>query len=232
MGMEFYHLDIGLLEARALTYKIISQGFIKQANAEFMEIICRDKLFESFPLELNSVGFQQGLSHMRLWCSRINDEEIDHLLTELKADYNQLFVGPNSLLAPPWESVYLTEEGLTFDRITLDVREFYRRHGLEFILINKEPDDHFAVELEFMAELIYRQIQCINSKQFEESSFLMKEQTAFLNLHLIKWTSLFTQSVIEGSQTSYYKALAYLAQDFIGWDYEHLSKEKLEKLYG
>ncbi|HZJ84238.1 MAG TPA: molecular chaperone TorD family protein [Syntrophomonadaceae bacterium] len=227
--MDSSRLEMGLLEARALTYKIISTGFIKPPDAQLIKLTCQEKLFESFPLKLNTEGFLYGLDQLKLWCNQINTEQIGEVVAELKNDFNQLFVGPHHLMAPPWESVYLTEEKLTFDRITLNVREFYRRHGLEFTLINREPDDHFAVELEFMEQLINRQIQHIKRNQYEDAFFLIREQEAFLKLHLIKWTPLFTHSVLESAQTDYYQGLARLAHDFIEWDYEHLSKIDVDK---
>ncbi len=227
--MKSSNSEVGLLEARALTYKIISELFINPPNAEIIKLTSEEKLFESLPLELKTKEFQQGLFQLRRWSNRINEESLYNVLTQLNADYQRLFVGPSHLLAPPWESVYLTDEGLTFDRITLDVREFYRSHDLEFILINKKPDDHFGVELEFMANLINRQIQHLENKQFEEASFLMQEQETFLRLHLTKWTPHFADSILKGAQTDYYQGLALVANDFIKWDYEFLSNEEVHK---
>ncbi len=229
--MKSSHSEIELLEARALTYKIISTGFINPPSADLTKLTSQEKLFDFLPLELNRKEFQRGLLQLKLWSSQINEASLDDMVIQLNTDYHRLFVGPNHLLAPPWESVYLTEERLTFDRVTLEVRDFYRRHGLEFILIHKEPDDHFGVELEFMAELINRQIQHLSQGQLEEASFIMKEQQEFLRLHLTKWTPHFTDSILEGAHTDYYQGLARLASDFISWDYEHLSSEDTEKLY-
>lgn len=214
--------EVGFLEARALTYKIISELFINPPNVELIRLINQEKLFESLPLEPKTEEFQQGLLKLKLWCNSINAGSWDNIAMQLNNDFNRLFVGPNHLLAPPWESVYRTEERLTFDRITLDVREFYRRHDLEFILINKEPDDHFGIELEFMATLINRQVHHLENNQFEAASFLMKEQETFLRLHLTKWTPQFTDCIIKNAQTDYYQGLALIANDFINWDYENL----------
>lgn len=223
--MESPKAGIEILEARELTYRIISAGFIKTPSADLLKLTISERLFDFFPLEIDAEQFQQGLTQLKQWCSQIKDDRLEDILGQLKADYNRLFVGPNHLLAPPWESVYLTEERLTFDQITLDVREFYRRHDLEFVLLNKEPDDHFGVELEFMAELINRQLQHMKKGQVDEASHLVKEQDDFLREHLTQWTPHFTQSVIESAQTDYYQGLALLARDFIAWDYELIIQE-------
>lgn len=223
--MESPKAGIEILEARELTYRIISAGFIKPPSADLLKLTIHERLFDFFPLEIDAEQFQQGLTQLKQWCSQVQDDRLEAILEQLKADYNRLFVGPNHLLAPPWESVYLTEERLTFDQMTLDVREFYRRHDLEFALLNKEPDDHFGVELEFMAELINRQLQHIEKGQVDEAHYLVKEQKAFLREHLTQWTPHFTQSVLESAQTDYYQGLARLAHDFIAWDYELLNQE-------
>ncbi|MGI1660165.1 MAG: TorD/DmsD family molecular chaperone [Desulfitobacterium sp.] len=216
--------DIGILEARELTYQILRSAFNNPPSEDLLKATVQEKLFDSFPLEVNTEGFRQGLNQLRLWFSQVSEKLLENVVTELKDDYLRLFLGPNQLLAPPWESVYLTEERLTFDQITLDVRAFYRRHGLEFCLLNKEPDDHFGIELEFMAGLVSRQVYNLENGQYEEAHFLAQEQLAFLRDHLSRWTPPFTLSVIENAHTDYYQGIARLARDFIAWDYELLGR--------
>lgn len=59
----------------------------------------------------------------------------------LGADYHRLFVGPGTMLAPPWESVHPSDEGLTFQDETLQVRQAYAEFGLTAPAVNREPDD-------------------------------------------------------------------------------------------
>lgn len=212
--------ELTLLEVRELTYSILGSAFLNPPSMDQVDVIMQEKLFESFPLEIEAEPFQQGLNQLRLWARQITEHNKVKILTQLKEDFNRLFIGPNKLPSPPWESVYRSEEKLTFDLITLDVREFYRRHGLEFVQKNVEPDDHFGVELEFMAELIHRQRKNLELEHYEEARRLKDEQLAFLREHLLKWASEFTQDVVSNASTDYYQGLARIAIDYLKWDFE------------
>lgn len=71
----------------------------------------------------------------------------------LRQDHLRLFVGPGKQQATPYSSVYLNPSGLVFEPETLQVREFYTRFGVERTNAGKEPDDHIAAELQFLAFL-------------------------------------------------------------------------------
>ncbi|EHQ88562.1 TorD/DmsD family molecular chaperone [Desulfosporosinus youngiae] len=214
--------ELSLLEVRELIYSILGSVFLTPPSIDQVDIILEEKLFESFPLELDAEVFRQGLDQLCQWAANITESNKNEVLTELNDDFNTLFVGPHKLKAPPWESVYRSEEKLTFDAITLEVREFYRRHGLEVAKKNIEPDDHFGAELEFMAELIGRQYKALELKHYEEAKLLMDDQIEFLSEHLVKWAFEFTQDVISNARTDYFGGLARLASAYIQWDFERL----------
>lgn len=52
--------------------------------------------------------------------------------------------------APPYESCYRSPERVLPQASALEVREQYRNAGLAVKRLNREPDDHIGLELEFM----------------------------------------------------------------------------------
>lgn len=75
-------------------------------------------------------------------------------LREFPFAFNRLFVGPDRLLASPYESSYLNREHTLMQQETLQVRAAYAQAGLEVAKKGKEPDDHMALELEFLCYLL------------------------------------------------------------------------------
>ena len=73
-----------------------------------------------------------------------------------KFSFNKLFVGPGKLKAPPYESSYRNKQGLIMQDETMAVRRAYLAQGLKLKKQNIEPDDHIALEMEFLAEMIRR----------------------------------------------------------------------------
>lgn len=213
-----------LLEIRQYIYSFLSTVFRCPPNQEQVEIILAEELFTDFPLEIEDDNYIAALKTLETWTKDHKTMDLKGVLSSLNRDYTKLFIGPGHLPAPPWESVYRTQEKLTFGEHTLAVREWYLRHGLEFANKNSEPDDHFGLELEFMASLIIEQREALEDGDLPKASELAKEQLAFLEEHLLKWSKDFTHDVMANAQTSYYQGVAQLAQSFLEWDQSNLKE--------
>ena len=209
---------LALLESRELTYSILSSSFLNPPQQNLIDTFSTENLFKAFPVQIDTANFNEALEQLIDWADQVAQQNEEEVLSRLKQDYNRLFVGPGHLLAPPWESVYLTEEKLTFGPPTLEVREFMRRHGLEFKQKNSAPDDHIGLEMEFMAELVHRQYEALEQGQEEQVRWLAEEQLRFLQEHLLKWVDLFTTDVIAHSKNNYYQGMARLAVEFLNWE--------------
>ena len=142
-------------------------------------------------------------------------------LLKAKEDFNQLFVGPGSILAPPWESVYRSREHLLFDKTTHQVRKQYHDFGLQFIQENNEPDDHLIIELEFMMHL---NDLCLNEDHHNRLAELLPKQIYFLDEHLSQWIPLFTEKIMKSAQTDLYKGAGMLLNDFLLFDIDSLKE--------
>lgn len=211
--------DMMLLETRQLIYSFLGSVYYRMPHADQLTAILDQQLFHGFPLEIDEPEFQQGLGLLKLWMEESLKASKDDVLAALRQDYTALFIGPGHLPAPPWESVYLTAERLTFGPQTLAVRAFYQKYGLALEKLNAEPDDHFGLELEFMAKLIAWQVQQIKAEQPEAALLTEQEQMLFLTEHVMKWAGLFTQDVADNAATAYYRGLALLSRGFLNWDY-------------
>ena len=114
-------------------------------------------------------------------------------LEPLKVDFSKLFVGPYTLSAAPYGSVYLEAERKMMGDSTLDVKNRYREAGLDTAKTFKDAPDHIAAELEFMYYLIYKEkygicaINILNEFSFlnfvqEEEKKLKKKKNEFKKL--------------------------------------------------
>jgi len=218
-----------LLAIRQLLYSFLGSSFLYLPNAHQIKTILHDSLFDELPLVIAGEDFQQGLSLLQTWTKESESRAFKEILAELRQDYTAMFIGPGHLLAAPWESVYLTEERLTFGEPTLAVREFYLRHGLEFAKKNSEPDDHFGLEMEFMSKLIAGQIQNLAEGLQEEAAFFESEQLVFLQEHLLKWTDDFTDNILNNARTLYFQGLARFTKGYVAWDGDYLRHEHFSR---
>lgn len=120
-------------------------------------------------------------------------------------EFNRLFVGPGALVAPPYESVYLSPEHVLMQAETLAVRRFYRAYGKELAQHRHEPDDHLAFELEFYAYL----------QTIRPAGRRLQAMQRFSAEHLERWVPAFCKRIIEGTTSPFYRSLAIITREAI-----------------
>ena len=129
---------------------------------------------------------------------------------DLVADHARLFVGPGRMKACPWESVHRSEEGLTFEAETLQVRQAYTAAGFQAPAVNREPDDHIGLELAFVGELAVAALEARDRGDGEAEEFALSAAATFVRDHLEVWGPGFADLVVEHADTDLYRAAGYL----------------------
>jgi len=87
-----------------------------------------------------------------------------------------------------------------------------------------EPDDHLALELDFMASLSEMAEVAFNEDDNEQLLLILSDQKAFLNEHLLVWVPQFVSGIVEATENELYKGSAQLLIEFIQTDLEVISE--------
>jgi len=202
------HADlIETLTAEALAFGYFNRVFYEKPTAEFLDTQKEEALFSHWPLEIQDEYTVAGIQIMADFTANWDQERLDALIR----DYRRLFIGPGHVPAPPWESVYLSIEGLVYEEQTMAVRKFYARYGLQSPKRYTEPDDHFGLEMAFLAHLCTLALAAIEAGDADGLADHLAAMRAFLKEHLLLWAPAFLSRVIEHAQTAYYRGAAYLA---------------------
>jgi TorA maturation chaperone TorD len=125
------------------------------------------------------------------------------LLDELAADFTQIYLS-YGLRAAPTESVWLDKENLERQQPMFEVREFYRRHGLQVVDWAMRSDDHLVTEIRFLAHLFGK----------SDDPNALFEAARFLDAHLLRWIGLFAGRVAQRCATEYFAGLALLTERY------------------
>ena len=159
-------------------------------------------------------------------------EELKNMdgVESLKVDYSKLFIGPFSLLVPPYGSMYLEEGRKIMGDSTLDVRNRYKEVGVDISVAFKEPPDHIVAELEFMHYLIIKEIEAIKKGDLKKAIQYLKKQKGFLMTHLGVWIFEFTSNIEAKAETQFYKHLAKFTKIFIKKDRDDILETSLTEL--
>lgn len=133
-------------------------------------------------------------------------------MRELYDDHRRIFVGPELVLACPYESVYLNEEHLTFGSETLAVREWYHRYGLRAPAEGREPDDHIGLELGFVSHLCLRALDVAEDGDEESLSEHIGAIGEFVSEHLLLWADTCIDHVVAHAGTTFYQGVGHLTK--------------------
>ena len=175
----------------------------------WLQSLIDQEIFAEAPFAAEKEETKAGLKLLQNWAKQGLSNEI---FERLQSDYTRLFIGPGKLIAAPWESVYFSDERLTFQEQTLEVRNWYRRFGLEAEKIYREPDDHIGLELLFMSHLAALGIQALNESDEARFEELWSAQRDFHLQHLGAWALKWCALVEENARTDFYKGLATLTR--------------------
>ena len=140
----------------------------------------------------------------------------DPVLEELAKDYAQLFIGPFTVSAPPYGSVYLESDRRVCGDSTMDVMARYREEGLELTL--REPADHVAAELEYMYVLAAREMEALATGDEGDATRHVEKQCDFLHTHLGAWVPLLAERIVVNARTGFYERLAKNTDAFVRAD--------------
>ena len=195
------------LLGHALAYGILGRLFYEEPSADLVAELRAGVYDGEWVIDGGDVTVGRGLALLAEQLTDWSEEQV----AELRYDYHRLFVGPGRLLAPPWESVYLSAEHLLFEAETRAVRSFYRRYGLQAPNLGHEPDDHLGLELAFMLHLCVLALDALEHEDHDTFDGLLEAQRSFLGKHLLQWAPMCLNRVLEHAESDFYRGAAYLA---------------------
>ncbi len=188
----------------AATWTVLGRLLAVAPDAESIDQVRSAEMLAEWPMP----GGQRTAEGIALLEQSREQAETVEAIAE---DQFLLMRGPGKAKAVPWESVYLSREGLVFDAETLQVREFYRRFGLQAPRLNREPDDHISLELEFCATLLVKALDAVEAD--EDPTAFVEAHAEFCNDHLFRWAPEFFSRVEAGADTAFYRGIGVLGAD-------------------
>lgn len=156
----------------------------------------------------------EGISAKAAEAAREMNSNLNRLEQEqMLVDYAALFIGPSELPAPPYGSVYLEKGRALMGATTMQVQKFYEDAGLQ--VEEKEPADHIAIELEFMAFLHGQEASALQAGESGEAGRIKALRERFCSGWLKPWMADFCAAIRRGSKNPFYISLADCLEGFI-----------------
>lgn len=214
---------LNLHKTREIIYNIFSTIYSKELNENSLKII--DELLRFFKniSSDDNTRINKGIYLIEKEMQKPN------FLEEQLTNFTGLFLNGGRNPVYIYESVYLSNEHLIMQEERDEVLEFYRKAGFEKNPEYNEPEDHLAIELEFMEILCEKIIRNIEKQDISKALECLDIQEDFLKQHLYKWIGLFVERMEEVEKESFYLGAAYLLKDFLKKETDFLPfyKEKM-----
>ena len=215
-----------LLSNRLFLYSLLHKVFGREPDEELLKILTEEHTGEAFGLLSDEDG--DILNRTAVFLNEIReDRKNPAFLEEAKDEYTRLFIGPVSLVAPPWESVYGQKDAMLFQESTLEVRNTYRRFGLLPEGYPHVADDSLALELHFMSLLAKRSLDAFYAGDDEALRSDLDGSAEFLKKHLLVWVPKFLERMKGTGSRVLYPQMCLVLDEFLRKDAETV-RELLE----
>lgn len=204
---------VQLCQQRSSTYMMLSRLYREEVDAQLLESLRKT----SFPARTGNDDVDAGYRKLAVYLSGVSEGA----LLELAIDYTRVFIGHGTnaySAAYPFESVYTSEKRLLMQEARDEFMAEYRAAGMEIAAAWKDPEDHIALELEYMSVLCARCAEALDAEDEDGALALMGKQRAFLAQHLAAWAPMFTADVKRFARTEFYQGLACLTEGFLRMD--------------
>lgn len=202
--------DQETLSAAEACFAQASQVLYCEPSAETIAMQVAERPFQAAPFGMDDRHVQRGMALMDAWCvaSAEHVDSFDECVADLKREWFRLFVGAGTPDAPCWESYYVDPNSQLFGKNTLEVREQYRRHGLQIERLHAEPDDHLGLMLGFVGHLVGLEADAIVAGDNVAARETASEQEVFLAQHVLPWLAVWHYAVGKQAASDYFRGAA------------------------
>jgi len=176
----------------------------RELDRELILALWRDCYEDFLGVRLQGEEGMEAIAMLRLGLTDIPTDLGQEALDRLAADYADIYL-TYGLRASPCESVWLDEDNLTRQMPMFQVRDWYRRFGVEVKDWRTRTDDHLVNELRFLALLL----------EWGEGEAPLEEVARFLDEHPLRWIGQFAERVAVRCDTRFYAGLVLLTAAYL-----------------
>lgn len=214
--MKYLEIEtITTLTGEMLVLQVLGKCLFEYPEKSWFDQIASEALFAEIPFGQEHPDVSKASHMLSTWTEANQPNLSDETFERLVSDYTRLFIGPGKVMAPPWESVVLSQDHLTFQEQTLRVREWYRKFGLQTVRLYSEPDDHLGLELAFLSHLAQLALEASDRGDQTAYASYLQAQHDFLREHALKWVPLWTELVLQHAQTDFWRGIALLSRGVV-----------------
>ena len=185
---------------------VLARLYLESPDSGLREHLADPGMLDSWPLQ--DEASRAGIARLRRGPADTKED--------LLRDHLYLFTGVGAPLAQPYESPYVTDEGLLFDEhVTLPVRSLYASCGFHIPEVGRYPEDHIGFEIAFVSAGCTMLFGVASDATPGEKEGIRTAVTAMYADHLMAFAPEVIASLRAHASTAVYQALPDLTQGFL-----------------
>jgi TorA maturation chaperone TorD len=213
------------LYSREFGYDLFRRLFIEEPTQELLLFLQGQDIVTLFDELQDNADFLSAAKtlndYLASHCFDGDGSDFD----DLHWDFTRLFIGPEQLPAPPWESVYLSKDKLLFQQCTNEVKRIYHQNGFFLPENETEAADHIGFELDFLYHQSALTVALFEQPNADrELAAAMALQIDFLQRHPLAFCPSFSANVQQYAETEFYRSFAAILPLFLSTDKRRLER--------
>ena len=213
--------QITMHENRRVMYAFLSRMYEKEVTADLVKELCDEKnqVMQTVVLKrMEDEKLKKGFETLTGYLKGAAGRDPDKVKIELAVEYADLFLGVRGKPKHPSESVYVSNEQSMYQEPRDRVLSAYWNAGVNKTKEFTEPEDHIAIELQFMEYLCRKTVEALDGDQPDEVIRNLEIQKEFVNDHLARWVPMLTKDILASAEVGFYKGVAEITDAFVRLD--------------
>lgn len=196
---------------RSLAYSLVAVPMLRRPDNDLLDQLVSPAFAESLTIleqSFSNATMAKGVALLRQCgqaIAQLDPANRPALLAELGRDRTYLLraLAPGVGAPPAYEAHWATP-GST-EAILLDLRQTYRRAGMELNAEAHERPDYLGVELLFLSELATQELRAPDPRE------LRAQQSRFWTTHVQPWAAQYLHEALPMAQTNLYRGTLTVA---------------------
>ena len=212
MPAELAENLIDFCENRGRVYALLSRCYEAEVDAAFAEELAGEASLAS-----DDEALAEGFARLQADLAGCDEGALE----QLAVVFDRAFFGMGPRTAQkafPYESVYTSEGGLMMQDAYAEVLHVYRGAGFAKDPGFREPEDHLALELAFVALLCGRAVEALRAGDAAGAERQLGAQLSFVREHLLNWVGRFCADARKAAEGGFYSDLATFTEAFLRAD--------------
>lgn len=194
-----------LAAAKSSIQRFIATVFADEISVELYKAMKSDQFLKNLKL-VSGKFYSKELVRGAMALFEFMDRAGVDTYQELRYEYADLFLNAGSNPVLPYESFFADREPITHGEPLFLIREALRKNGLHKDPDYREPEDHIAVEFDFLSEM--------NRREAAGDKAARQARSDFGKQHMA-WRTEFCAVLHSADKSGFYQALAELTLGYL-----------------